>query len=47
VIRLTIVRIAAARTVRGVPLAPAPFPHGLIWMLDSSMGLGSGKMRAV
>jgi len=47
VLRLTIVRIDAARTVRGLPLAPAPFTNGLIWMIDSSIGLGSGKIVAV
>lgn len=47
VLRLTIVRIDAARTVRGVPLAHAPFTNGLIWMIDSSIGVGSGKILAV
>jgi len=47
VIRLTIVRIDAARTVRGVPLDQAPFTNGLIWMIDISIGLGAGKMLAV
>src|SRR3989454_6456348 len=47
VIRLTIVRIDAARTVRGLPLDPAPFTNGLIWMIDISIGLGSGKIVAV
>src|SRR3989440_10209674 len=47
VLRLTIVRIDAARTVRGVPLDPAPFINGLIWMIDISIGLGSGKILAV
>jgi hypothetical protein len=47
VIRLTIVRIDAARTVRGVPLEQAPFTKGLIWMIDLSIGLGAGKIVAV
>ena len=47
VIRLTIVRIDAARTVRGVPLEQAPFTNGLIWMIDLSIGLGAGKILAV
>ena len=47
VIRLTIVRIDAARTVRGVPLEQAPFTNGLIWMIDLSVGLGAGKIVAV
>jgi hypothetical protein len=47
VIRLTIVRIDAARTLRGLPLAQAPFTNGLIWMIDISIGLGAGKILAV
>jgi hypothetical protein len=47
VLRLTIVRIDAARTVRGLPLEQAPFTNGLIWMIDISIGLGSGKIVAV
>jgi hypothetical protein len=47
VIRLTIVRLDSAHTLRGWPLDRAPFSHGLIWMIDSSIGLGSGKMLAV
>ncbi len=47
VIRLTLVRIDAARTVRGLPLEPAPFTNGLLWMIAISIGLGSGKMVAV
>jgi hypothetical protein len=47
VIRLTIVRIDAARAVRGLPLEQAPFTNGLIWMIDISIGLGSGKILAV
>jgi hypothetical protein len=47
VIRLTIVRIDAARTLRGLPLDQAPFTNGLIWMIDISIGLGSGKILAV
>jgi hypothetical protein len=47
VIRRTIVRSDAARTVRGVPLEQAPLTHGLLWMIDLSIGLGSGKMLVV
>ena len=47
VIRLTIVRLDAARTLRGLPLAHAPFSNGLIWLIDISIGLGSGKILAV
>ncbi len=46
-IRLTIVRIDAARTLRGLPLDQAPFTNGLIWMIDISIGLGAGKIVAV
>src|SRR6266436_279297 len=47
VIRLTLVRIDAARMLRGVPLSQAPFSNGLIWMIDLSIGLGTGKILAV
>jgi hypothetical protein len=47
VIRLSIVRIDSARTLRGLPLSQAPFSNGLIWMLDLSIGLGTGKILAV
>jgi hypothetical protein len=46
-IRLSIVRIESARGLRGLPLAHAPFSNGLIWMIDVSIGLGSGKILAV
>jgi len=45
--RLAIVRSDAARSLRGLPLRAAPCSHGLIWMIDSSIGLGAGKMLAV
>jgi hypothetical protein len=47
VLRLSIVRIEAARGWRGLFLSQAPFSNGLIWMIDISMGLGSGKIIAV
>jgi hypothetical protein len=47
VMRLAIVRIEAARTRKGLPLSQAPFTNGLIWMLDLSIGLGTGKILAV
>jgi hypothetical protein len=47
VLRLTLVRIDAARMLRGAPLSQAPFRNGLIWMIDSSIGLGTGKIWAV
>jgi hypothetical protein len=47
VIRLSIVRIEAARTLQGLPLSQAPFTNGLIWMLDISIALGPSKILAV
>jgi len=47
VTRLAIVRGEAARHLRGLPLRAAPFSNGLIWMMDSSIGLGTGKILAV
>ncbi len=47
VMRLAIVRIEAARGLKGLPLRQAPFTNGLIWMLDMSIGLGTGKILAV
>jgi hypothetical protein len=47
VVRLSIVRIEAARGFRGLFLSQAPFSNGLIWMIDISIGLGSGKIVAV
>jgi hypothetical protein len=44
VIRLSIVRIASARRLRGLPRSDAPFTNGLIWMIDLSIGLGAGKI---
>ena len=45
--RLSLVRIEAARTLKGLPLSQTPFTNGLIWMLDISIGLGTGKILAV
>jgi len=45
--RLSIVRIQAARCLRGLPLRQAPFSNGLIWIIDISIGLGTGKILAV
>jgi hypothetical protein len=47
VLRLSIVRIESARRLRGLPLSDAPFTNGLIWMIDISIGLGTGKILAV
>jgi hypothetical protein len=47
VIRLSIGRIESAHQLRGLPLLHAPFSNGLSWMIDLSIGLGSGKILAV
>jgi hypothetical protein len=47
VMRLSIVRIESARMLKGLPLSQAPFTNGLIWRLDISIGLGTGKILAV
>jgi hypothetical protein len=47
VTRLSIVRIESARMLKGLPLSQAPFTNGLIWMIDISIGLGTGKILAV
>jgi len=45
--RLAIVRGDATRALRGLPLRAAPFSNGLLWMIDISIGLGTGKILAV
>ncbi len=47
VTRLALVRSESARLLEGLPLRQAPFSNGLIWMLDISIGLGTGKILAV
>jgi hypothetical protein len=47
VIRLSIVRLEAARRFKGLPLCQAPFSNGLIWMIDISIGLGTAKILAI
>jgi hypothetical protein len=47
VTRLSLVRIQSAPTLKGVPLAQARFSNGLIWMIDMSIALGTGKILAV
>lgn len=42
--RLAIVRGAATRSRRGLPRRAAPCSHGLLWRMESRMGLGPGKM---
>lgn len=45
--RLTLVRLDAARTVRGVPRDLAPLTPGLLWRIASRIGLGAGTLVAV
>src|SRR5207237_3872336 len=47
VILLSIVRIEAAPRLKGLPLSQSPFSNGLLWMIDVSIALGSGKIVAV
>jgi len=47
VTRLALVRIQSARLLKGSALSQAPFSNGLIWMIDVSIALGSGKIVAV
>ena len=47
VLRLSIVRIESARGLQGLLLSQAPFSNGLIWIIDISIALGSGKILAV
>jgi hypothetical protein len=47
VTRLSIVRLESAHMRQGLPLSQAPFSNGLIWLIDISIGLGTGKMLAV
>ena len=47
VTRLAIVRLGTASALQGRHLPQAPFSNGLIWMIDISIGLGSGKILAV
>ncbi len=47
VMRLSLVRIQSARRLKGRALSQAPFSNGLIWLIDISIALGSGKVVAV
>jgi hypothetical protein len=47
VMRLSIVRLQAAATLRGSILSAVPFSNGLIWMIDISITLGAGQILAV
>lgn len=47
VTRLSMARIRSASKLKGLPMTRAPFCNGLVWMIDASIGLGSGKILAV
>ena len=47
VTRLSLVRIQAASMLKGRPLPSAPFCNGLIWMIDITIALGTGKILTV
>jgi hypothetical protein len=47
VTRLAMVRTQSARLLEGLPLRQAPLSNGLIWLIDISIGLGTGKIVAV
>lgn len=47
VMRLSIVRWPSAAPLSGSALRAAPFSHGWIWLLDSRITLGAGKILAL
>ena len=47
VTRLSLVRIQSAGTLKGVSTELARTSNGLIWMIDMSIGLGTGKILTV
>ena len=47
VTRLSMVRRQSAPMLKGAALSQAPFAHGLIWLLDVRIALGSGTIVAV
>jgi hypothetical protein len=47
VTRLAMGRTQSARLREGLPLRQAPLSNGRIWLIDSRIGLGTGKMWAV
>jgi len=47
VIRLSIVRMQAVRLLQGVSRRLLPFTNGLIWMIDTSITLGTSKLLSV
>src|SRR5262249_58085609 len=47
VIRMSIVRMQAVRRVQGVSRRLLPFTNGLIWMIDTSITLGTSRLLSV
>src|SRR5256886_146876 len=47
VIRLSIVRMQSVKLLQGAARHLSPFTNGLIWMIDTSITLGTGKLRSV
>ena len=47
VMRLSIVRLQSAALPSGSALRAAPFANGWLWLIDSSITLGAGKILAL
>jgi hypothetical protein len=47
VMRLSIVRMQSVRLLQGAARHLIPFTNGLIWMIDTSITLGTGKLLSV
>jgi hypothetical protein len=47
VMRLSVVRMQSVRLLQGTARHLIPFTHGLIWMMDTSVTLGTGKLLSV
>src|SRR6266516_1538038 len=47
VMRLSVVRMQSARLLQGTARHLSPFTNGLIWMIDTSITLGTGKLLSV
>jgi hypothetical protein len=47
VMRLSIVRMQSVKLLQGVARHLMPFTNGLIWMIDTSITLGTGKLLSV
>jgi hypothetical protein len=47
VMRLSIVRMQSVKLLQGATRHPSPFTNGLIWMIDTSITLGPGKLLSV